>query len=482
MREKISGVILLFLLLCGVFFLSSCASLGDGVEVRRGHVSSFGEDLSARGVWLDSPRSLEECLSFALENNYNLRLSALQRRLSELDVNSSFANFLPEVSATAGWTGWRHQQTMRGTPVSDKSYSNASLNVQMPIFYPSTWLLYASRKLAREESALSQHVARQGIVAQVTGLYFQCLVDEQQISALESQVEATKSQYERVAAMLEEGQYLQWECTNAEAQYKSKVISLEQARRSMQVDRGRLLQALGLSPMDESRLKLIPPEEGVAADTGALSDLVLRALATRPELSVQDRKIVESENQVRLAVVDFLPVVGGFATGTWTGDDIADRARNLYGGFSAAMDLFKGFSKVTNYKASKVVREAANLQREDLTLSVILEVVSADADLRDAESARQLAQLSYDALSARYEEFRDRYEEGIDPLYRMLDARAEMDDAMLALVQTRYLSEIARVRLDLATGAIVPDSAHWTKEDAEHPMKENLDELLIKEQ
>ena len=57
-----------------------------------------------------------------------------------------------------------------------------------------------------------------------------------------------------------------------------------------------------------------------------------------------------------------------------------------------------------------------------------------------------------------------------------------MDDAMLALVQTRYLSEIARVRLDLATGAIVPDSAHWTKEDAEHPMKENLDELLIKEQ
>ena len=145
------------------------------------------------------------------------------------------------------------------------------------------------------------------------------------------------------------------------------------------------------------------------------------------------------------------------------------------------MDLFKGFSKVTNYKASKVIREAANLQREDLTLSVILEVVSADADLRDAESARQLAQLSYDALSARYE-FRDRYEEGIEPLYRMLDARAEMDDAMLALVQTRYLSEIARVRLDLATGAIVPDSVHWTKEDAEHPMKENLDELLIKEQ
>ena len=68
MCEKISGVILLFLLLCGVFFLSSCASLGDGVEVRRGHVSSFGADLSARGVWLDSPRSLEECLSFALEN------------------------------------------------------------------------------------------------------------------------------------------------------------------------------------------------------------------------------------------------------------------------------------------------------------------------------------------------------------------------------------------------------------------------------
>ena len=99
---------------------ASCASLGDPGAARARHVTAYGEELARRSAWLSSPRSLEECLGFALENNYTLRLSALQRRLSELDVDASFANFLPVVSLEGSWTGWRHQQTMKGSAVSDR--------------------------------------------------------------------------------------------------------------------------------------------------------------------------------------------------------------------------------------------------------------------------------------------------------------------------------------------------------------------------
>lgn len=457
----------------------SCASLGDPGEARRGHTAEFSEILKERGAWLDEPRDLSACLSFALENNYSLRLSALERWLSELDVDSSFAEFLPKVSLSGGWTGWRRQQTMRGVATADKESWNGRLGVEMPLVAPATWLLYANRRLERQCKALSEYLARQEIISQVTTLYYQALLCEIRISVLESQVASTKSQYERVSSLFEEGQVLSWECTNAQAQWRSRELSLEEARRELAVTRGRLLEALGLSPLDSARLRLVYPSEPREAPGESLQDSVLRALTHRPELSLRDRLVVESENQVRMALVDFLPTVGGFLNGTWTSDDIADRATNLYGGVSAAMDLFRGGEKIASYRSAKVAREAARLQREELSLSVMLEVLSADRDLRDADSQRTLAQLNYDAAQARYKDFLSRFEEGVEPLYKMLDARAQMDDAHLALVQTAFVKDIALVRLDLATGALIPSDDYWTPEDQEHPMKENLPDLLV---
>ncbi|MGN0867754.1 MAG: TolC family protein [Oligosphaeraceae bacterium] len=460
---------------------ASCASLGDPAAARAGHVSSYGEELRRRSAWLDEPRSLEECLGFALENSYALRLGALQRRLSELDVDASFSSFLPVVSLEGSWTGWRHQQTMKGSPTADREYFKGGLGVQMPLVAPATWLLYANRRLERQAGALTEHLARQGIVSQVTTLYYQALLCQVRITALESQVASTRSQYERVSGMFQEGQVLGWERTDAETQWRSREISLEQALREFSLAKGQLLQVMGLSPADAAKLQLVYPREPRGEETESLETLVLTALTRRPELSQMDRQTVEAENQVRMALVDFLPTVGGFLNGTWTSDDIADRATNLYGGISAAMDLFSGFSKVTGYRSAKVARQAARLQREEKFLTVILEVMSAERDLRDAASQRRLAELAYQAKEARYQEYRQRCEEGVEPVYRMLDARAEMDDAYLALLQTSFVKDIALTNLEMATGTLTPDAARWTPEDQESPMKENLDELLLKE-
>ncbi len=468
------GILLLF----GV----SCASLGDPSMARSGHISSYGEELQRRSAWLASPRTLEECLGFALENSYALRLSALQRRLSELDVDASLSSFLPVVSLEGSWTGWRHQQTMKGSPTSDRDYFKGALGVQMPLVAPSTWLLYANRRLSRQAGALTEHLARQGIVSQVTTLYYQALLCQVRIAALESQVAATRSQYERISGMYAEGQVLGWERTDAETQWRSREISLEQAHRDLSLAKGQLLQVMGLSPADEGKFQLVYPEAPREEGTESLESLVLSALTRRPELSQMDRQTVEAENQVRMALVDFLPTVGGFLNGTWTSDDIADRATNLYGGLSAAMDLFSGFSKVTGYRSAKVARQAARLQREEKFLTVILEVMSAHRDVKDAASQRRLAELAYQAKQARYEEYRQRCEEGVEPVYRMLDARAEMDDAYLVFLQTAFVKDIALTNLEMATGTLAPDAARWTLEDQESPMKENLNELLLKEE
>ena len=464
-----------------VSLITSCASLGDPTEARQRQVQEDNKKMAERAVWLTEERSLEDCLAFALENNYQLRLTALQRHLAHLDVQDALSNLLPQVTISETWRTYRHQPTMQGMNTSDKRYANGTLNVELPILVPAAWLLYGNRRLAQEEGILAEHATRQAILAQVTLLYYQCLLGEVEIQTLDSQVAATKSQYERVHSMLEEGQVLAWEDTIAEAQYRSKEIQLQTARRNLLVTRGRFLQVLGLSPMDAEKLRLARPTGVRPVQEQTTSERVLQALLHRPELTIEDRRVVEAENQVRMAIVDFLPVVGGFLTETWTNDSIADRVNNLFAGFTAALEVFKGFSKVQTYRKTKVAQRAALLKREQLFLSVILEVATAEANLSDAMDNVRLTQLNVNALRARYQEFSDRYEEGVEPLYRMLDARAEMDDAELQFVRTQFICEIADTQLALAMGTIKPDEERQTPEAREFPAAKPVQELLIKE-
>ncbi len=477
MKQILTAVFLFFTM----YLVSSCASLGDATEARQRQIEEENKTLAARSVWLDEERSLEDCLAFALENNYQLRLAALQRHLAHLDVEAALSNLLPQVSISETWRTYRHQPTMQGMNTSDRRYANGSMNVELPILVPAAWLLYGNRRLAREEGILTEYTARQSILAQVTLLYYQCLLGEVEIQTLKSQVAATKSQYERIHSMLDEGQVLTWEDTIAEAQYRSKEIQLQSALRNLLVTRGRFLQALGLSPMDAEKLRLARPTGVKPIQAQTTAERVLSALMHRPELTIEDRRVVEAENQVRMAIVDFLPVVGGFLTETWTNDSIADRVNNLYAGFTAAWEIFKGFSKVQTYRKSKVAQRAALLKREQLFLSIILEVTSAEADLKEAMDSVRLTELNANALRARYQQFADRFEEGVEPLYRMLDARSEMDDAELLLVRTKFVCEIADTQLALAMGSLQPDEAHQTPEAREYPAVKPVEEYLIKE-
>ena len=462
--------------------LASCASLKHPQEERQSHNTAMQSELQASGDrCLSQPLSLDQCIRIAMERNYDLRLAALQRRLSELSVAQSFSNFLPQLSVSAQWTTWRHQQTMHGAPIADRTYRNASYGGTMPIFMPSAWLLYANRHLGMEQSALSAHIARQSVECNVTVLFYQCIICEDELAALKSQVASTRSQFQRISQMFEEEQVRKWELVQAETQYRSRLLAQSVKERELSLYRSKLLGAMGLSPLDSPRLVLVrddsADEESLAAED--LQSLILQALSSHPELSIADRQMVVAENDVRTAIANFLPMASGFLTGTWTSDEIADRAANLYGGFAASMDLFSGFAKYNTYRSAKIARRQADLNRNSLFLSIMLEVIGAHDQFLDSLDAYELAQLSYRAMKARYEDYRSRYEEGLEPAHEMLDARARMDEAEEQLVASRCQRNVARTMLEMAMGRIAPPRDAVTAEEREFPPEVNDGEVLL---
>lgn len=432
----------------------------DPVRARRVQTESFTNSLAQiANAELEKPLSLDDCIGIAMSNNYEVRKADLNRELRRIGKNVAFTAFLPNVTATAGYRSYKEDPVR-----TSREYDHAQVDVGMPIFMPSTWFLYAAARHGYASSEMAAAYVRQGIVLETTKNYFNLLVQQETVAALESQREAARANAERVRSLAAEGFFAKWEGEQALFQAEARETELNRARRQLNVLRAELLRGMGLSPAAE--INLSGKTGRVAAPKGSVDELVLKALEIHPELMMADRAVVISDHNVRKAFCDFIPTVSLFYSGTWTGDDLVEQAENWMSGFTGVWKLFTGFANTARYKAAKVERRQSELERESTFLSVMVRVIAAEAALRDAVEATRIRQRGYDVAAAKYTDYDARAREGLIPLSEALDALAAMDFAQVELVRSRYQERISIANLELAMGiTLVPQDKNEAKEE-----------------
>ena len=437
---------------------SGCRSF-DPARARHEQTESFTSNLAARAAAeLAKPLSLDDCVRLATSNNYAARKADLDRELYRIGKNVAFTAFLPNVAAAAGYNSYEKEMPQQ----HEKQFGTADLTVGMPIFMPSTWFLYAAARQGYAAAGVAAHYVRQGIVLQTSVAYFNVLVQQDTVAALETQLEAARQTAERIQGLAAEGLVAQWEGDQARFAAELRETELNKARRQLAVLRGELLQGLGLSPT--AAIELSGETGAAGAPAGTLDELVLKALEIHPELALADRQVVIQDHQVRQAFCDFLPTISLFAAGTWTGNDFAAHAENWLTGFKGTWTLFDGLANVARYKAAKVERRQTELERESTFLSVMVGVVAAEAAARDAAEGARVRRLAYDVAAAKWADLDAKAREGLVPVSDALDARAAMDLAQVAVVQSRYQERIAVANLELAMGlTLVPATDSETK-------------------
>ena len=437
---------------------SGCRSF-EPARVRRDQTAAFTTNLAARAAAeLARPLSLDDCIGLAMSNNYAVRKADLDRELYRIGKNVAFTAFLPNVAASAGYNSYEKEMPQQ----HEKRFGTADLTASMPIFMPSTWFLYAAARHGYAAAGVAAHYVRQGIVLQTSVAYFNVLVQQDTVAALETQLEAARQTAARVAGLADEGLVAQWEGDQARFAAELRETELNRARRQLAVSRGELLQGLGLAPTAAVELSGETGENAMPA--GTLDDLVLKALEIHPELALADRQVVIQDHQVRQAFCNFLPTISLFSTGSWTGNELAAHAENWVTGFHGTWLLFDGLANVARYKAAKVERRQTELERENTFLSVMVGVVAAEAAARDAGEGARVRQRAYEVAAAKWADYDAQAREGLRPLSDALDARAAMDLAQVALVQSRYQEKIAVANLELAMGlTLVPEPKTETK-------------------
>ncbi len=444
--QRVEFKILAFVMATALAALTGCVSF-DAADARRAQTESYTNSLSQlEATLLSRPLTLDDCLEIAMTNNYAVRKAELDRQLGRFRRDMAFSAFLPQVSATATRVDYDKDPVL-----NSQRFTSGGIDVGLALVMPSTWFLYDEARHGRAAADLAAGYVRQGVTLQTTAAFYSVVVQERLVAARERQVAAAKKTAERVAGLAREGYARPWESDQAKLLLESREAELGVARRTLDVRRGDLLRALGLSPL--ARIKLAEPQPTGEPPLEPLETLVLRALESNPQLTIADRQVVIRENAVRRAFCDFLPNLSVFGQWTFTGNKVMNPPKNnVDWGFKGTWDLFNGFRSVSEYRTAQVEREQEKLARESTFLSVMAGVIAARAAVEDAAAAASVSRRAYEVAAAKAEDLMARSKEGLESVSDALDAEAARDMAEAEFLRAAFTERVARANLGFAVG------------------------------
>lgn len=426
------------LALAFVIALSGCAATARESRLRQ--VNGYQEALTERTqkyLSQDQGLGIKGCIQIALQNNLKGQAAEIRARIKKLEKNIAFANFFPTLEIKTDYTAWDHQPKIKvGAGVyqamQDKQIRQAVVQAQMPIFVPAAWYLYSAYGRGAEIGDLVLEYTRQMITLQVTAMFYQCLILENAEKVLEGQVKAGEALQKELDLFQEEGLVNDWQAKQAQALVLAMRHGVNHTQRAHRQAKADLLGAMGLSPMAD--LCLVN-EEPLAAPDKKLEDLVLQALLNNPQLHIADRTVEIQKDKAKMALANFLPRFIGIASFTDTSNSFVLDSKYWMGGVAGVFSVFSGFSSVNEYKAAREQGKEALVQREELCLSIILEVIKASLNLQDVEEEMELAQKSLEAASMHLTQIEAQWQEGLIKPSERLNTVVEMDRAQMEVLK-----------------------------------------------
>jgi outer membrane protein TolC len=445
----------LLIVVSSAIFLTGCSSF-NGRTVREKHAKDYQRDLAAETNDVLSKKAvfdLNDCIQIALENNLQIKTSKIQRQLAKLERKIAFSSFLPTVNLDYEYTKWNKQPKIKTATstmaMHDQAIKEITWQIQLSVFDPSTWFLYAMHKRGEEVAELVTKYTAQMTILEVTVNYYHCLALQQAIPALQSQLNAANELEKEIGELFQEGLVTQWQYQQAQVITLARKTELDRTEYAIKQANGDLLVSMGISPLADITLNT---EQLLKEPNESLEDLVYKALIENPQLHIADRQVAIEEEKVKVALAAFLPKLTVFANRTNTSDSFQLYSDLWTYGLSGTLAVFNGFANINEYKAAKERKKAAFIEREQQTLVLMLEVLKAYLNLENAKNETLLTQKSFDTASKHFDEVNEKWKEGLVQSSEMLTVLSEKDNAQMELMVSNFNLQVSIATLQNVMG------------------------------
>lgn len=381
---------------------------------------SFAQDAStttASKVW-----SLEDCITYAIENNITVKEAALNKSIAEIDYSKAKSSRLPNLfgSASQSFSSGNTIDPITSSYVTDQINStNVGINSSMTLFQGNQISNQIKQnKLLLEQRVFLEEVEKNNIELNILEVYLQTLYSKESIAIAENNLEASEKEVLRSKARLDAGTIALSDYTEAQSQAATNKYNVIASKNDYQQYIIQLKQLLELSPLENLEIETIDENMDLINLEIDKNQLYNNAIGFLPEIQASKLNIAANQKELDIAKGGFLPTLslnGSIGSGYTsindnTFSDQFDINFNQKIGLSLTIPIFNRNQTKAAVQTASINIEKAEIQKQNTEKEVYKKVetayqnaVSAQEQVIAAEASKTAAEQSYKLAQKKYE-------------------------------------------------------------------------------
>ena len=398
--------------------------------------------------------TLEECIQYALDKNYNRQSLKLSEESAQLSYQQSKDERLPSVNASVSEN--LTNSKAGGTAVN----GNYSVNASLPVYQGGTITNSIEQsRLQMEQSSYQTSQFENELMIQVLQAFLSVLGNEELLKYQSSVVEASKEQLNqgkeqyRLGTILE-SDYLLFEAQHANDQ--NNIVDTEITRTNNLLTLKRLLS---MNP--SANLQIVYPDTSAVVRMSLLptqEEVSQRALTYLPEMQISQYNVDIANVGVALSRAGFYPTVSlgaGLGTGhsdfSNFGTQLNDRMNEQIG-VTVSIPIFNKHRTKTSVARSKISLQQAELNQMQTELTVRQTVTQEYQNVVSAYNKYRVTDIRQNAYRKTFEAYRAQFNAGAITPVELLQQQNNYISVLNDYIQSKYGYMLKRKILDVYMG------------------------------
>lgn len=248
--------------------------------------------------------SLDDCISYAVQNNITLKRQGLTTKISKKDYIQSKLNLLPDIGAGVEHTIGDGRVLNLETYEWENSVQQGWMGVQGNLTLFQGLRGFNSIQMAKAAFLLSKSnllLLENQITLQVMTGYLDLMRKEDLLAVAEEKVKITELQVKRMERLMEVGNASSGELLEVKAQHSTEKLNLTNANNGVEISRLNLIHLLNLelnAPMDIEKPELADPS---ALDIPNLDSVYMNAVRYLPQIDGAKHNIQVKKKSLAIA-------------------------------------------------------------------------------------------------------------------------------------------------------------------------------------
>ena len=418
--------------------------------------------------------TLRQCIDYAVENNIEIRQTALSVESAEIELNTSQNSRLPNLNASLG------QSFSFGRSLVDYSYINrqaANTSLRVSTSVPVFQGMRISNEIKQNRLNLNAatenlNKAKENLELEITGYYLEVLFKKEILIVYREQSALSRDQIAKTEEMVNSGKVARSQLYDIISQNASDEVNEINAQNDLVLALLNLSQALNLEWSSAFDIAEPDMENVITDNISSLCspDFIYQtAIGVKPHVREAEYRLQSSEYQVKLAKSAYWPSISLDATfgdgydyvfGQDFNDTFARQIRNKHSegvGLNLSIPIFNRNATRNSVRTARVNAANYSLQLENVKLVLYKEIqqayqraVAAQARYDATGRAMDAAQESFRAMQIRYDSGKATVYEYNETQTKLLSSRSERLQAKYDfLFRAKILDFYMGLRIDI---------------------------------